>query len=79
MPATMKDVAKEAGVALGTVSKVINNISVGEEYKIKVERAIKYKLLELIEPHENIESACLRLLEENMSNGKLMIDLYIET
>lgn len=41
MPVTMKDVAKEAGVALGTVSKVINNISVGEEYKIKVNEAIK--------------------------------------
>ena len=41
MPATMKDVAREAGVALGTVSKVINNIPVGEEYKIKVEEAIK--------------------------------------
>ncbi len=41
MPATMKDVAKEAGVALGTVSKVINNIPVSEEYKIKVEEAIK--------------------------------------
>lgn len=37
----MKDVAREAGVALGTVSKVINNISVGEEYKVKVEEAIK--------------------------------------
>jgi LacI family transcriptional regulator len=41
MSATMKDVAKEAGVALGTVSKVINNIQVGEEYKMKVEEAIK--------------------------------------
>ena len=41
MSATMKDVAKEAGVALGTVSKVINNIPVGEEYKVKVEEAIK--------------------------------------
>lgn len=41
MSATMKDVAKEAGVALGTVSKVINNIPVGEEYKLKVEEAIK--------------------------------------
>ncbi len=37
---TMKDVAKEAGVALGTVSKVINGIPVGEEYKKKVEDAI---------------------------------------
>ena len=41
MSATMKDVAREAGVALGTVSKVINNIPVGEEYKVKVEEAIK--------------------------------------
>ncbi len=38
---TMKDVAKEAGVALGTVSKVINGIPVGEEYKEKVENAIR--------------------------------------
>ena len=32
---TMKDVAKEAGVSLGTVSKVINGITVREEYKRK--------------------------------------------
>lgn len=38
---TMKDVAKEAGVALGTVSKVFNGLPVGEEYKIKVEEAAK--------------------------------------
>ena len=38
---TMKDVAKEAGVALGTVSKVINGIPVGDEYREKVEAAIK--------------------------------------
>ena len=38
---TMKDVAREAGVALGTVSKVVNGIPVGEEYKIRVEKAIK--------------------------------------
>lgn len=37
---TMKDVAREAGVALGTVSKVINGIPVREEYKKKVEAAI---------------------------------------
>ena len=37
---TMKDVAKEAGVSLGTVSKVINGITVREEYKKKVEAAI---------------------------------------
>lgn len=33
---TMKDVAREAGVALGTVSKVFNNGSVGEEYRRRV-------------------------------------------
>ncbi|MCR4901421.1 MAG: LacI family DNA-binding transcriptional regulator [Butyrivibrio sp.] len=37
----MKDVALEANVALGTVSKVFNGIPVGEEYKIKVEKAAK--------------------------------------
>lgn len=36
----MKDVAREAGVALGTVSKVINGIPVGEAYKSKVDAAI---------------------------------------
>ncbi len=38
---TMKDVAREAGVALGTVSKVINGIPVGESYRVKVEAAIE--------------------------------------
>lgn len=37
---TMKDVALEAGVALGTVSKVINGIPVGESYRVRVEEAI---------------------------------------
>ena len=38
---TMKDVAQEAGVALGTVSKVFNNLPVGESYRIKVEEAAR--------------------------------------
>lgn len=38
---TMKDVAREAGVALGTVSKVVNGIPVGESYRKQVEAAIK--------------------------------------
>ena len=36
---TMKDVSREAGVALGTVSRVFNGLPVGEEYRIKVEEA----------------------------------------
>jgi LacI family transcriptional regulator len=37
----MKDVAREAGVALGTVSKVVNGLPVGESYRIRVEEAIE--------------------------------------
>lgn len=36
---TMKDVAREADVALGTVSKVFNGIPVGESYRRRVEDA----------------------------------------
>lgn len=36
---TMKDVAKEAGVSLGTVSKVMNGLPVGESYRKRVEAA----------------------------------------
>jgi LacI family transcriptional regulator len=38
---TLKQVAKDAGVSMGTVSKVINGISVGKEYQAKVEESIK--------------------------------------
>ncbi len=38
---TMKDVAREAGVALGTVSKVFNDIPVGEDYRRRVEDAAR--------------------------------------
>ncbi|MDE7261585.1 MAG: LacI family transcriptional regulator, partial [Oscillospiraceae bacterium] len=37
----MKDVAREAGVALGTVSKVVNGIPVGDKYRVRVEKAIE--------------------------------------
>lgn len=37
---TMKDVAREAGVSLGTVSKVVNGLPVGEPYKQRVKDAI---------------------------------------
>ncbi len=36
---TMADVAREAGVALGTVSKVVNGQAVGEKYRARVEEA----------------------------------------
>ncbi len=39
--ATMSDVAREAGVALGTVSKVVNGQNVGESYRLRVEAAVK--------------------------------------
>lgn len=38
---TMEDVAREAGVALSTVSKVVNNQRVGEHYRTKVNKAIE--------------------------------------
>ena len=38
---TIKDVAREAGVAVGTVSKVINGRNVREPYRQKVEDAIR--------------------------------------
>ena len=38
---TMVDVAREAGVALGTVSRVVNGQQVGEEFKNRVEEAIR--------------------------------------
>ena len=37
----MKDVAREAGVALGTVSKVFNGIPVGDSYRRRVEEAAR--------------------------------------
>lgn len=37
----MADVAREAGVALGTVSRVINGQQVGEEFRNRVEEAIR--------------------------------------
>lgn len=38
---TMADVARKAGVALGTVSKVVNGQPVGESYRLRVEDAIR--------------------------------------
>ena len=38
---TMADVAREAGVALGTVSRVVNGEQVGDEFREKVNAAIR--------------------------------------
>ena len=38
---TMKDVAREAGVSLGTVSNVFNGAQVSETYRVKVEEAAR--------------------------------------
>ena len=38
---TMKDVAREAGVSLGTVSNVFNGAHVGREYRQRVEEAAR--------------------------------------
>ena len=38
---TMADVAREAGVALGTVSRVVNGQPVGEEFRARVDEAIR--------------------------------------
>lgn len=38
---TMKDVAREAGVSIGTVSKVVNGLHVRDSYRIRIEDAIQ--------------------------------------
>ncbi len=38
---TIKDVAKQAGVSVGTVSKYINGVTVKEQNKIKIDEAIR--------------------------------------
>ena len=38
---TIKDVAKHAGVSIATVSKYINGITVKEQNKIKIDKAIQ--------------------------------------
>ena len=52
---TMKDVAREAGVALGTVSNVVNGIPVGNNYQRRVEEAI-----EKLGYHVNRQAQALR-------------------
>jgi LacI family transcriptional regulator len=57
----MKDVAREAGVALGTVSKVVNGIPVGKSYQRAVEEAI-----DRLGYHVNRQARALRSSKSNI-------------
>ena len=62
---TMKDVAKEAGVSLGTVSNVFNNNPVGESYRKKVEEAanrLNYQVNSYARGLKTNETRCIALL-----------------
>ena len=54
---TMKDVAQEAGVALGTVSKVFNSIPVGESYRVRVEEAAQKLGFYIYKANDGIDAA----------------------
>ena len=62
---TMKDVAREAGVALGTVSRVFNGYPVGEEYRERVEAAaakLNYRVNNYARGLKTNKTFCIGLL-----------------
>ena len=62
---TMKDVAREAGVALGTVSRVFNGYPVGEEYRERVEAAaekLNYRVNNYARGLKTNRTCCVGLL-----------------
>lgn len=68
---TVKDVAREAGVAMGTVSKVINGVPVGESYRIRVEQAIEklgYRVNYYAKGLKSNQSYTLAVLLPNLVN-----------
>ncbi len=68
---TMKDVAREAGVALGTVSKVINGVPVSEKNRAKVEEAIRtlnYKVNTYAKGLKTQKSKLVALIIPNTTN-----------
>lgn len=76
---TMKDVAREADVALGTVSKVINGLPVGESYRLRVEDAIQklnYHVNSYAQGLKTSKTYTVALLIPNTSNPFLQ-SLYI--
>ncbi len=58
--ATIKDVAKDAGVSLGTASKVINGIHVSDNYRERVEASIKK-----LNYHVNLNARGLKAQQTN--------------
>jgi len=67
----MKDVAREAGVALGTVSKVINGIPVGNEYRVRVEKAIKklnYRVNSYAQGMRSERTRTIQVIIPNLTN-----------
>lgn len=68
---TMKDVSAMAGVALGTVSKVINGVPVGEEYRVRVEDAINklnYRINTYARGLKTSKTYCITLIIPNATN-----------
>lgn len=69
---TMKDVAKEAGVALGTVSKVMNGLPVGNEYKNRVDKAVEklnYQVNSLAKGLKMSKTLTIALIIPNIYNS----------
>ena len=71
IPPTMKDVAREAGVALGTVSRVFNGFPVGEEYRERVEAAaekLNYRVNNYARGLKINKTFCIGLLMPSLSH-----------
>ena len=71
IPPTMKDVAREAGVALGTVSRVFNGFPVGEEYRKRVEAAaekLNYRVNNYARGLKINKTFCIGLLMPSLSH-----------
>lgn len=68
---TMKDVAREANVSLGTVSKVVNGLPVGEPYRQRVKDAIEtlnYQVNSYAQGLKASKTYCVALLIPNTQN-----------
>ena len=68
---TMKDVAREAGVAIATVSKVVNGLPVGKEYRVRVEKAIKklnYQVNSYAQGLRNDRTRTIQVIIPNLTN-----------